>query len=266
MRGCIVTCDVHLERDAIREAFCLFEQLLEAEASALEPAPSQTTSIASASSSVPSTASAGDALQAELRALQEQEASTAPGPSGEGKNAAAMTKPFSVAQTGCNGNIFIRFSNDVPLSPVALVDRVFAKAKAGEAGGRAPHIIRMLPVSLTCPSSADISLAIAPLTNVSSAKGGLTNFTGTYRVEWRRRCNTDINKMAVIDAVAGAIQTAAPKATVDLSNAECAVVAEVIKTTCCLSVLPKWRENCGYNFRAACEAADKGQATSSVSG
>ena len=45
-----------------------------------------------------------------------------------------------------------------------------------------------------------------------------------------------------------------------------AVVAEVIKTTCCLSVLPKWRENCGYNFRAACEAADKGQATSSVSG
>lgn len=263
IRGCLITCDIHAEKDAIKETFRLLEALTE-DASA--PAPASGTAAASSSSAAAddagtsTNATAGDALQAELRALQQDG-----GEKGKKQQPAAPAKPFSVAQTGCNGKIFIKFSNAVELGPVALVNKVFERARdGGVAGGRAPHVIRMLPVALTCPSSADITAAVTPLMGAPPAGAGLAGFAGSYRVEWQRRCNSDIDKIKVINALASAVQEAAPKASVDLSNAECAVVAEVIKTTCCLSVLPRWREFCGYNFRRftggevpVCEAKSK---------
>ena len=250
MKGCLITCDVHVEREAIKEAFRLLEDLAELHEATAPPAAAATAGVDAAA---PSVSTAGDSLQAELQALQaaseerkaQQQKSSADGSSVE------PTKPFSVAQTGCNGNVFIRFSKDVKQSPIALVDRIFERAKAGgTSGGRAPHIIRMVPISLTCPSSHDIGAAVAPLTDAPLADGGLQGFSGTYRVEWRRRCNSDVDKVKVIDAVASQIAKAAPGAKVDLRQAECAVMAEVIKTTCCLAVLPRWKELHGYNLRA----------------
>lgn len=249
MRGCLITCDVHVEREAIKEAFRLLEDLAEMHEAAAAPPPPPAAPAAAAGG--PSASTAGDSLQAELQALQAaSEERKAQKPSADGSSI-EPTKPFSVAQTGCNGNIFIRFSKDVKSSPIALVDRIFERARAGgAAGGRAPHIIRMLPISLTCPSSHDIGAAVAPLTDAPPADGGLRGFSGTYRVEWRRRCNSDVDKVKVIDAVASQIAKAAPNAKVDLRQAECAVVAEVIKTTCCLGVLTRWKEFQGYNLRA----------------
>ena len=266
MRGCLITCDVHVEREAIKEAFRLLEDLHEAQqeldAANLSSAAKAAPDAADASAGAPAVAgaaalqcrassssmSAGDALQAELQALQEESSEKQQG----GKDGNTdPTKPFSVAQTGCGGNVFIRFSRAVTLSPTAIVDKIFERAKEGNGiGSRAPHVIRMVPITLTCPSSHDIGAAVTPLTDAPAAEGGLMGFAGTYRVEWRRRCNSDINKEKVIDAVATAIAKAAPTARVDLKQAECAVMAEVIKTTCCLSVLPRWKEFCGYNLRA----------------
>ena len=64
--------------------------------------------------------------------------------------------------------------------------------------------------------------------------------------------------MKVINGLATAAAAAAPKATVDLRDAQAAVVAEVIKTTCCLAVLPRWREFQQYNLRALREASGVG--------
>lgn len=251
MRGCLITCDVHFEREAIKEAFRLLEDLAEMHEAAAAPPPPPAGGAPAAAAGGPSASTAGDSLQAELQALQAaSEERKAQKHSADGSSV-EPTKPFSVAQTGCNGNIFIRFSKDVKSSPIALVDRIFERTSAkSAAGGRAPHIIRMLPISLTCPSSHDIGAAVAPLTDAPLAEGGLQGFSGTYRVEWRRRCNSDVDKVKVIDAVASQIAKAAPSATVDLRQAECAVVAEVIKTTCCLGVLPRWKEFQGYNLRA----------------
>jgi len=104
----------------------------------------------------------------------------------------------------------------------------------------------MMPVQCTCSARTPeaIADAAAPLLAAS-----LRGFTGSYAIVWRRRCNNELEKMKVIDALAAAVQAVAPAASVDLKDAEAAVVAEVIKTTCSLSVLPRWRQQQGYNLR-----------------
>ena len=59
--------------------------------------------------------------------------------------------------------------------------------------------------------------------------------------------------MSVINGMASTVQTEAPKATVNLGSAEAVVCVEVIKTTGCVSVLPRWREFEQYNLRALSE-------------
>lgn len=190
---------------------------------------------------------AGDELTREIQALR-----------GDAADGAGPKRRFSVAQTGCNGSVFIRFE-DASLDPVALVDRAMEQSDSRAA----PHVVRMLPVHTTCSARTPdmIAAAVAPL-----AVPGLGGFTGTYAVQWRRRCNSEVDKAKVIDALAVAAQSVAPKATVDLKHAEAAIVAEVIKTTCCLSVLPRWREFKEYNLRAVAAAADEGSAARTSGG
>lgn len=237
-RGVLLSCDVHVERDAIREAFRLFEQLLDEAEESAKPA--------AAAATPKKSVTAADALEAELAELQKERG----GSSGDGgkKDGKAPPPRLSVSQTGCNGNVFIRVAESAPIDPVTLVDRAMARAKLGGAGSRAPHIIRMVPIQRTVSarSAEDLGNGITPLVESTLS----ASFGGTYAVLWRRRCNNDIDKMGCINAVAAALNKHAPKATVDLNHAECGLVTEVIKTTCCLAVLPRWKEFKGYNFRA----------------
>lgn len=234
IRGALITSDVHLEREAIKETYRLFETVLDAAAPDKSDAASASTSAAGTQSA----GTAGDALAAELAALQ--------GEAGDGESKKPAPR-LSIAQTECKGNVFVRLDKSVNLDPVELVDRVMEGARAGAAGGRAPHVVRMLPVQCTCSARTPeaIAEAVAPL--LAKAFAG---FKGSYAVVWRRRCNNEVDKMKTIDALAEAVKAVAPEATVDLKAPQAAVVAEVIKTTCSLSVLPRWGEFAGYNLRA----------------
>ena len=201
LRGALITCDVHVEKDAIRETFRLLEALTET----LEPAATDLAVTPAAATA--SSATAGDALARELAELQAERA-------GE-PSKAKPTKRFSVAQTDCGGSVFIRF-DDPALDPVAVVDRVMEQALANRRSG-APHVVRMLPVQATCSARTVATLAetAEPLMQKS-----LAGYAGTYAVHWRRRFNKVIDKMEVINAVAKAVEAVAPKATVDLTQAE----------------------------------------------
>lgn len=227
MRGVLVSSDVHLEREAIKESFRLFESLVDEDG---ESAPVDETE---------SGAMAGDALAREIEALKQER---------RGDGAAVKGKSFSVAQTGCGGNVLIRFESDAH-DPLRLVERVMEKAIASR-GLDAPHIIRMVPVQATCAAkTAAIEAALTPLVGAA-----LRGSEGTYAVQWRRRCNTDVDKMAIIDAAAGAVGAVAPSAKVDLRYPETGILTEVIKTTCCVGVLPNWTRYHQYNLRALTEA------------
>ena len=223
LRGALLTCDTHLERKAIKETYALFESFVDA-----ADAPTTTTTAAS---------SAGGALAAELAALQE----AAP--------AAASPPLFTVAQTGCPGTVMVQFAERAP-DPVGLVDRVMAEALASQST-RAPHVVRLLPVQATCAAKIpSIVQAARPL--LAAAMAGSD---GTYAVHWKRRFNNALEKMEVIDALATVVNEIAPKARVALAAPDAAVMVEVVKNVCCISVLPAWRKFGQYNLRALAAAA-----------
>ena len=172
MRGVLLTCEVHVERQAIKECVQLLEQLVEPDAAEAEGGP--------ASSDAPRAATAGESLARELQALKRQ-----PNTGGEaGKNGAR----FSVAQTGCSGNVFVRFSGDTP-DPRALIDRVMERGLR-EGHGGAPHIVRMVPIEASC--AAKVGAIVEAATPLLQA---LRGHAGTYAVHWRRKCNSTIQKM-----------------------------------------------------------------------
>ncbi|KAL3925902.1 MAG: hypothetical protein SGPRY_003539 [Prymnesium sp.] len=225
MRGVLISCDVHLEREAIKETLRLLEGLTE-EGPAANAVPS-------------SSLTAGDALAREIEQLKEA-GNTA---GGRGKRNA-----FTVAQTGCGGNVFIRFEERAH-DPLRLVEQVMESVLLSR-GLEAPHVIRMLPVQVTCAAKPSaIETALKPL--VAAALRGSER---TYAVQWRRRCNTDVEKQAVIDAAAASVVEVAPKAKVDLNHPDTAILTEVIKTVCCVSVLPNWARFRNYNLRALTES------------
>ena len=111
---------------------------------------------------------------------------------------------------------------------------------------RAPHVVRMLPVQASCSvHTRNIVQAVAPL-----LQAALPGSEASFAVQWRRRHNTTLDKMEVINAVAGAVQEVAPKACVELSSPEAAVSIEVIKSVCCIGVLTHWQKYKEYNLRA----------------
>ena len=221
MTGALLSCDVHAEREAIREAYALFEDL----------APEKPCQNAAASTSF-NDGTAGEGLARELALLK-----------GEGSAERAKSlRRFGVAQTGCGGNVMIRFE-DASIDATELVERLMDNALASQEC-RAPHIVRMIPIQQTCgATTATILAALQPLLKP------LAGYDGTYAVQWRRRCNDQINKMEVINAVAGAMVEVAPKATVDLVGAEVAILVEVIRKVALVSVLQKWQRFQQYNYR-----------------
>ena len=191
MRGVIITCDSHLEHKAIRECFERFGTVREA-AGPKAAGPKGDAAGAAADGT------AGDALAREIEALK------------QGGRAAGARPAFSVAQTGCAGNVMIRFEGEA-LDPIKIVEQVMEEALTSRCSG-APHIVRMLPVQASCSAHVrNIVQAVEPL-----VQAALQGFEGTFAVQWRRRHNTTLDKMEVINAVAGALAEVAPKARIQL--------------------------------------------------
>ena len=190
MRGVIITCDSHLEHKAIRECFERFGMVTETGPRASGPKDD--------AAGAATGGTAGDALAREIEALK------------QGGRAAGARPAFSVAQTGCAGNVMIRFEGEA-LDPIEIVEQVMEEALTSRCSG-APHIVRMLPVQASCSAHVrNIVQTVEPL-----VQAALRGFEGTFAVQWRRRHNTSLDKMEVINAVAGALAEVAPKARLQL--------------------------------------------------
>ena len=185
MRGVIITCDSHLEHKAIRECFERFGTVAEATGPKAGPKDN--------AAETATDGTAGDALAREIEALK------------QGGRAAGGKPAFSVAQTGCAGNVMIRFEGEA-LDPVKIVEQVMEEALSSRCSG-APHIVRMLPVQASCSAhTRNIVQAVEPLVHAA-----LQGFEATFAVQWRRRHNTTLDKMEVINAVVDAVLAVAPK-------------------------------------------------------
>lgn len=247
MKGVLITCEPHLERKAIRECFDLFGAMVEAAKPIATDASDATTEAAPAPAS---SGTAGDALARELEELRQQRPPPPPKQEGQEQQQqqrVRVRQPLSVAQTGCAGNVVIRFDGEA-LDPIRMAEQALEDARSAGSSS-APHVVRMLPVQMCCPAfTKNIVQAVSPL--LSSALTASKEDPISFAVQWRRRHNTSLGKMEVIDAVAAAVLAVAPKARVELSSPDVTISIEVIKSVCCLAVLTRWGRYKEYNLRA----------------
>ncbi|KAG4067477.1 hypothetical protein HA402_003301 [Bradysia odoriphaga] len=106
-------------------------------------------------------------------------------------------------------------------------------------------LLRFIPVEIVCKATID---------DIKTAAGNLfdVHFLNcppkTFSIVINKRYNNSIQKDIIIEELAGLVSFKNVHHKVDLKNAECSVIVEILKGICCLSVLPnyiKWRK---YNI------------------
>lgn len=106
-------------------------------------------------------------------------------------------------------------------------------------------LLRFIPIEIVCK---------ATLEDIKSAAGKLfdVHFLNcppkTFSIVVNRRYNNSIQRDDIIQELASLVAFKNVQHKVDLKNAECSVIVEILKGICCLSVLPnylKWKK---YNI------------------
>lgn len=149
---------------------------------------------------------------------------------------------FQKLDTGAQGNMFLKM-NDKSIDPVTLGTSIVEDLYSTKQQ-KTVHLLRFIPVEITCKAYLDdIGSAFQPLL--------LKYFSGeptSYCIVFNKRNNNNLNRMEVIEYIALLIKEKNFFHSVNLSQATLTIVAEVIKSVCCLSVLPHYTKYKKYNL------------------
>ena len=261
-RGVVVTCEQGKERAACRDVARALDEVFEAKfpSSAPPAAEANADEDPEAGDAVdpPPTASPrnapvdpSDALAAELRQLKEEK---------------SESRRFEYLNLDFKACAFVRMDAEdsakcAPSELVhALLDKVRARAgekerREGEDPGFAPrsrHVLRLVPADDVCFAGLEeIKKAAKKLIDAhfpslegddESRKAAKKKFA----VAFASRANSSVKRADVIAAVADLV----PKGhVVDLTSPDLTIAVEVIKGTCCVSVLREYYGLLKYNWR-----------------
>jgi len=181
------------------------------------------------------------------------------------------SRRISIVQLGIKGLILLRINDDA-INPVRLVRAVFEDLeRTGQQKTR--FCCRLIPLNCMCKASADEIIAIAkPLIQAHfgggaasgvkalklAKKGGKGKGGGgkKFAVHIKRRSNTSVEKMPLIEALAGEVGM---DHTVNLSAPDSVVVVEVLKGLAGVAVVDGFTRFKGFNFQTyKTEALDAG--------
>lgn len=152
---------------------------------------------------------------------------------------------FQVYDSGCRGLVFIGIRHEI--DPVPFVKRVIelmvpVEGKSAIKLPRETVIERIVPVQRTCAATIPRLLeTIKPMIEeqLSEAKEPTT-----WGIVTHHRNNTEINRKAVIDAVAALVPAKHP---VNLSSPAITIIVEIIKSTVCITLTPDFHALSKYN-------------------
>lgn len=149
---------------------------------------------------------------------------------------------FQKLETGAHGNMFLKI-NDKSIDPVTLGTTIIEDLYNTKQQ-KTIHLLRLIPVEITCKAYLDdIGKAFEPLL--------FKHFSGeptSYCIVFNKRNNNNLNRMEVIEFIALLIKEKNFFHSVNLSQAALTIVVEVIKSVCCLSVLPHYQKYKKYNL------------------
>lgn len=155
----------------------------------------------------------------------------------------AKERVFHAVDTQVQNCVFIEASIEDPLSLGVRIVRDIAEHKLASTR----FLLRLIPVEIVCRANlVDMMQTAEKLFD----KHFLAE-PKTYAIIFNRRHNNDIKRETVIKEFADIIQ-AKNQNKVDLSAPQLAVVVEVIKGFCCLSVVPDYYALKKYNLVELC--------------
>jgi len=209
-KGILVTCQTGKEKRAMAELFNLFEDYAE------QLYPNEEDISRNEEKEVQERElSIEKELELEIQALKEKK----------------KTPIFQTFDTGCRGTFFMEILSP-KINPVSFVHYIFEDIRKTKLQ-KTRFTCKLIPILNTCVSHYDkISKyskeIIDPVLNEDKS-------IKSYVIEYNRRINTGIERENVMRAINECIK---PWNVVDLKNSKYTIIAEIIKTTCFLSIFP----------------------------
>jgi len=148
---------------------------------------------------------------------------------------------FQVVESGVKNVLFIRTQ---VLDPLGLVTRILEGIQENKKQ-LTRHLIRMLPVQATC-KAYEQNVRPALQTLINDFVAARTSETTKYQVLFKARMNQNLFKEDVLKIVQEAVKDKNFRA--DLKNPDVCIVFEVIKSNCCISILPNYFQLKKYNL------------------
>ncbi|XP_015610113.1 THUMP domain-containing protein 1 homolog isoform X2 [Cephus cinctus] len=158
-------------------------------------------------------------------------------------------KRFQVMDTGVKNVVFIKTCLSNPLELVTAIIKQLDSTKEQ----RTRFLLRLLPIEVVCKaymndikSKADILF-----------EKYFTQDPKTFSIVFNRHSNNSIERMKVIEELASIISEKNPGNKADLKNPEVAVVVEVIRGNCLISIAPNYFKYKKYNLLELCNLKEK---------
>ncbi|XP_054012659.1 THUMP domain-containing protein 1 homolog [Hylaeus anthracinus] len=175
---------------------------------------------------------------------------------------AEYTKPvaarrFQVVDTGAKNVIFIRTTLSNPLELVTKIVTELDKTKQQ----RTRFLLRLLPIEVVCKAyMSDIKQKADVILEKYFAQE-----PKTFSIVFNRHSNSNILREEVIEDLAEIINKKNPGNKADLKNPELAVIVEVIRGVCLISVAPNYYKFKKYNLLEICNIKESANNTKKIS-
>ncbi|KAJ3614304.1 hypothetical protein NHX12_017878 [Muraenolepis orangiensis] len=151
-------------------------------------------------------------------------------------------KRFQALDSGANNVVFIRTHN---VEPDKLVHHILSDLHTTKKK-KSRVILRMLPVSGTCKAFQEdmdkyLTTFLEPWFKTPNH--------ATFQIAFKARNSSHSKRDDVIKSIADLVVKMNPENTVDLTNPELSIIVEVIRSVCCLSVVPDYSLYRKYNLQ-----------------
>ncbi|XP_047342861.1 THUMP domain-containing protein 1 homolog [Vespa velutina] len=154
------------------------------------------------------------------------------------------SRRFQVVHTGVKNVVFIKSTLSNPLELVSHIIKELDRTKQQ----RSRFLLRLLPIEVVCKAYMN---DIRSTASVIFEKY-FSQEPKTYSIVFNRHSNDNIHREEIINDLAEIIKKKNPGNRANLKNPELAVVVEVIRGICLISVAPDYYKYRKYNLLEIC--------------
>ncbi|XP_034934177.1 THUMP domain-containing protein 1 homolog [Chelonus insularis] len=166
----------------------------------------------------------------------------------KGTEKSVVNKIFQHIDTGVKNVIFIKSTIPDPLKLTLTIIKTITETNTPISR----FLLRFLPIQTICRANID---EIKSEANLLFEKH-FVQTPVTFAIVFNRHYNNTIQRQAVIEALASIITSKNPGNKADLKNPDIAVVVEIIKNSCLLSIAPEYYKYKKYNLLELCNKKD----------